>query len=69
MLVDYIHLQITPHLASSLKQIQQVDMSLHSAALFWFGGNQSLLLLLNAAFLEKKQQTDIDDKLWQMKSV
>ena len=48
--------QITPHLASSLKQIQQVDMSLHSDALFLLRGNQYLLLILNTVFLEEKQQ-------------
>ena len=33
-----------------------VDMSLHSDTLFWYQANQSLLLLLNAAFLTDKQQ-------------
>ena len=37
----------------------QVDMSLHSDTLFWFLANQSLLFLLNAAFLAEKQQTSI----------
>jgi hypothetical protein len=36
-----------------------VDMSLHSDTLFWFRANQSLLFLLNAAFLAKKQQIPI----------
>jgi hypothetical protein len=34
-------------------------MSLHSDTLFWFRANQSLLFLLNAAFLEEKQQIPI----------
>ena len=33
-----------------------VDMSLHSDTLFWFRPNQSLLFLLNAAFLAEKQK-------------
>ena len=37
----------------------QVDMLLHSDALFWFRANQSLLLLLNAACLVEKQQIPI----------
>jgi hypothetical protein len=37
----------------------QVNMSLHSDTLFWFRNNRSLLLLLNAARLAEKQQTDI----------
>jgi hypothetical protein len=32
---------------------------LHSDTLFWFGANQSLLFLLNAAFLVEKQQIPI----------
>jgi hypothetical protein len=36
-----------------------VDMSLHSDTLFWFQANQSLLFLLNAAFLAEKQQIPI----------
>ena len=36
-----------------------VDMSLHSDTLFWFRANQSLLFLLNAAFLAEKQQIPI----------
>jgi hypothetical protein len=34
-------------------------MSLHSDTLFWIRANQSLLFLLNAAFLAKKQQIPI----------
>jgi hypothetical protein len=34
----------------------QIDMSLHSDSLFWLWANQSLILLLNAACLTKKQQ-------------
>jgi hypothetical protein len=34
-------------------------MSLHSDTLFWFRANQSLLFLLNAAFLAEKQQIPI----------
>jgi hypothetical protein len=34
-------------------------MSLHSDTLSWFGANQSLLFLLNAAFLAEKQQIPI----------
>jgi hypothetical protein len=36
-----------------------VDMSLHSDTLFWFQASQSLLFLLNAAFLVEKQQIPI----------
>jgi hypothetical protein len=36
-----------------------VDMSLHSDTLFWFRANQSLLFLLNAVCLAKKQQIPI----------
>ena len=32
-----------------------LDMSLHLDTLFWFRSNQSLLLLLNAAWLAEKQ--------------
>jgi len=46
-----------PDSASSLKQSLRVDnMSLHSDTLSWFRDNQSLLLHLNAACLEEKQQ-------------
>ena len=38
---------------------RRVDMSLHSDTLFWFRANQSLLFLLNAACLGKKQQIPI----------
>jgi len=34
-------------------------MSLHSDTLYWFQANQSLLLLLNAAYLGEKQQIPI----------
>ena len=34
-------------------------MSLHSDTLFWFRANQSLLFLLNDAFLAEKQQIPI----------
>jgi hypothetical protein len=34
-------------------------MSLHLDTLFWFRANQSLLFLLNAAFLAEKQQIPI----------
>ena len=34
----------------------RVDMLLHSDILNWFWVNQSLILLLNAAYLEEKQQ-------------
>ena len=37
----------------------QVDMSLHSDTLLWFGANQSLLFLLNTACLAEKQQIPI----------
>jgi hypothetical protein len=37
----------------------RVDMSLHSDILFWFRANQSLLFLLNAAWLAEKQQIPI----------
>jgi hypothetical protein len=37
----------------------RVDMSLHSDRLSRFRANQSLLFLLNAAFLEEKQQIPI----------
>jgi hypothetical protein len=38
---------------------QRVDMSLHSDTLFWFQAKQSLLFLLNDAFLAEKQQIPI----------
>ena len=38
---------------------QRVDMSLHSDTLSWFRANQSVLFLLNAGFLEEKQQIPI----------
>jgi hypothetical protein len=38
---------------------QRVDMSLHLDTLFWFRANQSLLFLLNDAFLAEKQQISI----------
>ena len=34
----------------------RIDMSLHSDTLSWFRANQSLLFLLNAAYLVEKQQ-------------
>ena len=34
-------------------------MSLHSDTLFWFRANQSLLFLLNAAYLSDKQEMPI----------
>jgi hypothetical protein len=37
----------------------RVDMSLHSDTLFWFRANQSLVFLLNAACLARKQQIPI----------
>ena len=37
----------------------RVDMSLHSDTLFWFRANQSLFLLLHAAWLAEKQQIPI----------
>jgi hypothetical protein len=37
----------------------QVDMLLHSDTLFWLRANKSLLFLLNAACLAKKQQIPI----------
>ena len=37
----------------------RIDMSLHSNTLFWLWANQSLLFLLNAACLAKKQQIPI----------
>jgi hypothetical protein len=37
----------------------RVDMSLHSVTLFWFRANQSLVFLLNAACLARKQQIPI----------
>ena len=41
----------------------RVGMSLHSDTLFWFRTNQSLLFLLNAASLAKKQQIPIAQSL------
>ena len=37
----------------------RVDMSLYSDTLLWFRANQSLLVLLNAAYLAEKQQIPI----------
>ena len=37
----------------------RVYMSLHSDTLLWFRANQSLLVLLNAAYLAEKQQIPI----------
>jgi hypothetical protein len=37
----------------------RVDMSLHSDTLFWFRANQSLFLLLNAAYFVENQQIPI----------
>jgi hypothetical protein len=37
----------------------RVDMSLHSDTLFWFRANQSLLFLLNTAWLAEKQHIPI----------
>jgi hypothetical protein len=37
----------------------RVDVSLHSDTFFWFRANQSLLLLLNAAYLAEKQEIQI----------
>jgi hypothetical protein len=37
----------------------QVEMLLHSDTLSWFRANQSLLLLLNDAYLAEKQQIPI----------
>ena len=37
----------------------RVDMSLHSDTLIWFRANQSLFLLLHAAWLAEKQQIPI----------
>ena len=41
------------------KQQSAVEMSLHSNTLFWLRANQSLVLFLNAACLEEKQQIPI----------
>ena len=46
---------VLAHWSNSL----QVGMSLHLDTLSWFKANQSLLLLLNAACLAKKQQIPI----------
>jgi hypothetical protein len=48
--------KLTLPLARWANNSQWVDMSLHSDTLFWFRANQSLLFLLNAAFLAEKQQ-------------
>jgi hypothetical protein len=37
----------------------RIDMSPHLDTLFWFRANQSLLFLLNAAYLAEKQQIQI----------
>ena len=50
------HAEYDFYIASSLKQQSRVDMSLHTDTLFWFGANQSLLFLLNAAYLAEEQQ-------------
>jgi hypothetical protein len=42
----------------------RVDMSLHSDTLYWFHANQSLLFLLNAAWLAEKQQIAISQFLF-----
>ena len=41
----------------------RVDRSLHSDTLFWFGASQSLLFLLNTAYLADKQQLPM---LWSL---
>jgi hypothetical protein len=46
-------------LAMWVNNSQRVDISLHSDTLFWFRANQSLLFLLNDAFLAEKQQLPI----------
>jgi hypothetical protein len=50
-----VDLIVLAHWNNSLR----VDMSLHSDTLFWFWANQSLLFLLNAAWLVEKQQIPI----------
>ena len=52
------HAELDFNSATLLKQqCPPVDISLHSDTLFWFRANQSLLLLLNAAYdlLNSKQ--------------
>jgi hypothetical protein len=52
------HAELDFYSATLLKQqCPPVDISLHSDTLFWFRANQSLLLLLNAAYdlLNSKQ--------------
>ena len=51
------HAEFAFYSASSLKQ--QSTVSLHLDTLFWFRVNQSLLFLLNAAYLSEKQQIPI----------
>jgi hypothetical protein len=51
--------KLTLPLARWANNSHWVDMSLHSNTLFWFRANQSLLFLLNAAFLAEKQQIPI----------
>jgi hypothetical protein len=51
--------KLTLPLARWANNSQRVDMSLHSDTLFWFRANQSLLFLLNDAFLAEKQQISI----------
>ena len=51
--------KLTLPLARWANNSQRVDMSLHSDTLFWFRANQSLLFLLNDAFLAEKQQLPI----------
>jgi hypothetical protein len=53
------HAELDFYSNSSLKQQSGVDMSLHSDTLFRFWANKSLLFLLNAACLTKKQQITI----------
>jgi len=52
------HAQLDFYSASSLKQL---SMGRHVTphTLSWFWANQSLLLLINTAFLEEKQQIPI----------
>jgi hypothetical protein len=45
--------------ASLLKRQSANRHFLHSDTLFWFWANQSLLFLLNAAYLAEKQQIPI----------
>jgi hypothetical protein len=51
--------KLTLPLARWANNSHWVDMWLHSDTLFWFQANQSLLFLLNAAFLAEKQQIPI----------